>query len=51
MSLDQLARDGDPDSAVGADEPVGTKPELDPSWIVFATLFVRGSMRETVPAP
>ncbi len=29
MSLDQLARDGDPDSAVGADEPVGTKPELD----------------------
>jgi hypothetical protein len=46
VSLDQLARDGDRDSAVGADEPWG----LNPGWIVFTTLFVRGSMRETVPA-
>ena len=46
MSLDQLARDGHPDSAVGADEPCG----LNPSWIVFTTVFARGSMRETVPA-
>jgi hypothetical protein len=23
---------------------------LNPSWTVFTTLFVRGSMRETVPA-
>jgi hypothetical protein len=40
-----------PHGLVGADGTVWVAvARKNPSWIVFTTLFVRGSMRETVPA-